>query len=375
MSSFSGPLKYDIAVQGPKDQGAILRLISRAVKFSEPVAFMGAFAYATKKGMALLCETLNRVSPSWEAASKRWIISIDFGYTEPEAISALADLHNSEVRIPYAREVLSNGLRPKHTFHGKSLLFHQGNALEDGKGGIIVASANMTMNGMCFGHEHASACNWSRCQDIPNYTWESLSSAFLHLNDLFGISETPTKTLIKKYWQKRSRHVGDGIEDSGPEIRRVSKPTAELSLFQNASLATAKCLWVDVDYVAENRGSGKPGNQIDLQHGTRVFFGMSSQRVAPNTMLGEVAIMYRDHSVACHMRFGNNQMDKLNLPVPEDGGPPPYNNKTLLFTKKEQGAFLLNVRSRESAKAWKSKSRRQNTLFTMRSGRQYGVFA
>ena len=84
---------------------------------------------------------------------------------------------------------------------------------------------------------------------------------------------------------------------------------------------------------------------------------------------------YRAKRTPCHMRFGNNQMDKLNLPVPEDGGPPEYEGKTLLFKRVSSNRFQLSVRSRAAASRWKSKSRNQGTLFEMRSGREYGVFS
>ena len=113
-------MKYDpyyrMAIQGPENQGAILRLMSDMVSRAEPTAFFGAFAYATKRGVELFCETLEAVSPDWDSASKIWIVSIDFGHTEPEAITELQGLPNSQVRIPYASEVLRQRLRPKHTF-------------------------------------------------------------------------------------------------------------------------------------------------------------------------------------------------------------------------------------------------------------------
>ena len=375
MTQMKCDLYYRMAVQGPENQGAILRLMADMVSRTEPNAFFGAFAYATKKGVELLCETLATVSPNWEGASKIWIISIDFGHTEPEAIIELQGLPNSQVGIPYASEVLRKRLRPKHTFHGKTLVCYQGDTLDDGKGGILVASANMTMSGLCFGHEHASAFAWMKQRHVPKYTWTTLDTAVQQLSELFDICETPTGAFLRDYATKRPKRISARSEDSSDEVIRISSPSSELSLRENAHLATAKFLWIDVDYVVQNRGRGRPGNQIDLQHGTRVFFGMSSARVPRNTFLGEIIVIYRAKRTPCHMRFGNNQMDKLNLPIPEDGGPPIYEGKTLLFEKISSGEFQLSVRSREVASSWKSKSGTQGTLFMMRGGREYGVFS
>jgi HKD family nuclease len=372
-------IKYDpyyrIAVQGPENQGAILRLMSEMVSRAEPTAFFGAFAYATKKGVQLLCETLEAVSPNWDGSSKIWIVSIDFGHTEPEAITELQGLPNSQVRIPYASEVLRKRLRPKHIFHGKTLICHQGDTLDDGKGGILVASANMTMSGLCFGHEHASAFAWMKRRRVTNSAWNTLDAAIQRLSELFDTCENPTRSFLLDYAARRSMRIRDRSEDSSDEVRKISSSNSDLSLRENAHLATSTTLWIDVDYVVQNRGRGRPGNQIDLQHGTRVFFGIPSVQVPRNTFLGEITVVYRGQKTPCHMRFGNNQMDKLNLPVPEDGGPPEYEGKTLLFKRLSSEKFQLSVRSRATASRCKSKSRSQGTLFKMRSGREYGVFS
>ena len=365
---------YRMAIQGPENQGAILRLMSDMVSRADPTAFFGAFAYATKRGVELLCETLEAVSPNWDSASKIWIVSIDFGHTEPEAITELQGLPNSQVRIPYASELLRKRLRPKYTFHGKTLVSYQGGTLDDGKGGILVGSANMTISGLCFGHEHASAFGWTKRQRVPNSTWTTLEASVQRLSELFETCENPTRAFLRDYAAHRPRRIRDRSEDSSDEVTRISSPNSELTLRENAHLATATSLWIDVDYVVQNRGRGRPGNQIDLQHGTRVFFGMSSATVPRNTLLGEIKVVYRAKRTPCHMRFGNNQMDKLNLPVPEDGGPPEYKDRTLLFKRVSSDEFQLSVRSRASASSWKSKSRNQGTLFEMRSGRKYGVF-
>ena len=366
---------YRIAIQGPKNQRAILRLISDMISYAEPTAIFGSFAYATKKGVKLLCETLEAVSANWNATSKIWIVSIDFGHTEPEAITELIGLPNSQVLIPYASEVLRQRLRPRHTFHGKTLVCYQGDTIDHGKGGILVGSANMTMSGLCFGHEHASAFTWMKRRGVPNSIWASLEGSVQRLSELLDISENPTPLFLRDYAACRPRRIIERSEDSSDEVTRISSPNSELTLLENAYLATATYLWIDVDYVVQNRGRGRPGNQIDLQHGTRVFFGMSSVRVPRNTFLGEITVVYRAKRTRCHMRFGDNQMDKLNLPVPEDGGPYEYEGKTLLFKKTSSGEFQLSVYSRASAYRWKSKSRNQGTLFEMRGGREYGVFS
>ncbi len=118
-----------------------------------------------------------------------------------------------------------------------------------------------------------------------------------------------------------------------------------------------------------------PGNQIDLRRGSRVFFGFGTGNVPRNSPLGTVRIRYGRHTRDCNMRFGNNSMDKLNLPIPGDPGPETYRNQTLLFQRKSNGVFSMRLGSPQEINEWKRLSRQQATLFRMsNSGREYGTF-
>ena len=46
-----------------------------------------------------------------------------------------------------------------------------------------------------------------------------------------------------------------------------------------------------------------------------------------------------------HDVFGNNYMDKLNLPIPGDEGPDRYEGTTLLFERRSDGSFEMTVGS------------------------------
>jgi hypothetical protein len=52
------------------------------------------------------------------------------------------------------------------------------------------------------------------------------------------------------------------------------------------------------------------------------------------------------------MRFGNNHMDKLNLPIPGELGPPTYENQTLLF-ERTGDIFDLCIGSPQEIIEWK----------------------
>jgi hypothetical protein len=141
-----------------------------------------------------------------------------------------------------------------------------------------------------------------------------------------------------------------------------------------AAMQAATHLWVEVRYVVQNLGAGVPGNQIDLTKGTRVFFGLEPRRVAPNTALGSVIIRYGPHTTPRHMRFGDNSMDKLDLPIPGVEGPPTYENSNLLFTKRDDTTFELSAGTTRMRNAWRRRSAAAGTSFRMNSGREWGVF-
>ncbi len=107
---------------------------------------------------------------------------------------------------------------------------------------------------------------------------------------------------------------------------------------------------------------------------TRVYFGFPAQDLPPDTRIGEVSITYEDETRDdCSLVFSNNSMDKLTVPVPGSGGPPSYDNQTLLFTKKPDGGFVLSLGSAADKAAWKKASLAIEGYKKMSSGRQWGV--
>src|SRR5260221_10214042 len=133
-------------VQRPGEGTAILnayRDLATATAFNR---LTGLYAFASLKGARLLTNVLG-TSPSWSAASKRWVISIDGGITEPGALKFLLGLRKTEVRVPHAEELLTRKLKPIHRFHPKTLLLER----EDTAfvpAAIMVGSANLTCNGL-----------------------------------------------------------------------------------------------------------------------------------------------------------------------------------------------------------------------------------
>lgn len=369
-------MSYRLVVQGPGAGSEILRAIRHTSMANEFDRLTGFYAYATIGGTRLVLETLRENLPRWKQAQKRWLVSMDFGRTDPDALELLASIPRSDVRIPNAQEVLNQRLRPTVCFHAKTLIFDTRANPYRAPSGLVVGSANLSVSGLTLGQEHAIAASISRRPTrMESVKWRSIFHSPALLEDLFRSGTRLTNALLRRYTALRPER--DRFQDDRqPIIRNVIQAQNLDSSFSEAvTLATAGNLWVDVDYVVQNRGRDLPGNQVDLARGTRTFFGLRSERVERNTFLGNVGVRFAGLYSDCHMRFGNNMMDKLNLPIPGDGGPPRYENTTLLFKRGADGTFILEVRNREDADEWRVLSESNGSLFRMRSGREYGVFS
>jgi HKD family nuclease len=140
------------SVQSPSQASSVLRAYQQLLKGVSYGRLTGLYAFATLKGARLLVDVLKE-SVSWKKAKKRWIVSIDDGITEPDALRFLLSFPKSEVRIPYGEQLLNRALTPVFRFHPKTLLLESGTARSIPVG-ILVGSANLTSSGLCFGHEH-----------------------------------------------------------------------------------------------------------------------------------------------------------------------------------------------------------------------------
>jgi len=356
-------------VQQPGEGTAILnayRDLAAATRFTR---LTGLYAFASFKGVRLITTVLAE-SPSWLAASKRWVISIDGGITEPDALRFLLSFRKAEVRVPYAEELLTRKLRPVYRFHPKTLLFERQDPAFV-PAAIMVSSANLTCTGLCFGHEHAMSVRaLSGSGTLP----PTISSGFGELEKIVTSAQVINEAFIDRYAAIRPTDptLREEVEDKRADLILQEEPVIPAT--QAVALAAASHFWIDIEYVVSNRGMHQEGNQIDMQRGSRLFFGFGDGKLPKNSHIGNVRILYGTHSASRNLRFGNNSMDKLDLPIPDVEGPPSYSGQTLLFTRESPATFRLTLGTAADIMAWKAQSRAMGTLFTMRSRREFGVF-
>lgn len=329
----------------------------------------GLYAFASLKGATLLERALSE-SPSWRKASKRWVLSIDGGITEPAALTFLRRLPRSEVRVPDGEELLAHGLRPTHRFHPKTLILER-RSTGFAPVALMVGSANLTCNGLCFGHEHVISATVSARDGVLPIP---LAQGINELEKIIASSTVIDDDFVRRYAAARPKvpRLSEEFEDRRAKL--ILNDGAGMPPLQTAALAAARCFWIDLEYVVPNRGPGVEGNQIDMPRGSRVFFGFSDTAVLRNSPIGTVQIIYTGRSTRRNLRFGNNSMDKLDLPIPGIDGPQSYKNQTLLFSREPARSFRLTAGTAADIASWKARSTAEHALFKMHSGREFGVF-
>jgi len=355
-------------VQRPGEGPAVLaayRHMASKVPFDRVT---GLFAFASAKGARLLCRALREACGRWDSVTKRWVISIDGGITDPEALRFLLRIKRTEVRVPDAEGLLARRLKPIHRFHPKTMLFESG-AQARRATGLVVGSANLTCNGLCFGHEHVLAADLA-------YRGNDASIA-TGIDDLTLVYESATRIdegFIDRYQAIRPTSPSLEVEFEDKRTDMILQEQSVIPELEAASLASANNLWVEVLKESKNRGPNQEGSQIDLKKGTRVFFGFGDHALPKNSPIGTIQILFHDHSALRNLRFGKNGMDKLDLPIPGREGPPSYGNQTLLFTRQPDGAFRMTVGSAAQIAEWKHRSNKLGASFRLQGGRAYGVF-
>ena len=357
--------------------GRTLEGIASLLQLPGYTQFRAAIAYATLSGCKIL-EQRVRTSATWRRSKKRWLISIDFGRTEPRALDFLARLQGAEVRIPNGYQVVARkNFSPVTPFHPKA---YSVDDITDGDGhvyGIFLGSGNLSASGLLTGSESGVLNYWV---DASRSQLKAMIGAYQQMQWFDAAWEVaePLEKIISEYkkrWKKSKPRFTD--EDKRIVDLYMGGAGRVISGKMALELNSAKALWVEVVELYKNRGPREAGNQVDLPRGSRVFFGFTPRSVQRNTVFGQSLLKNAGFDgVRCSVRFGNNYMDKVNLPVPGAEGPPSYDNSILLFERAgfaEDGAarFQIQVGNEIQLKRWKKTSVSVSDL-KMRSGRRYG---
>jgi HKD family nuclease len=265
-----------------------------------------AFAYVTDSGVAQLRTHLK--TELGKSRASRWLFSFDYGRTQPTALEMLKKFGKNTIRIHDGEFVVkSKAFTPRTTFHLKTALTLQ----EDGYPcQQIVGSGNLSASGLSSGIEAGCLVDYSKIK---------------HEHGSMLI------TTLEKLWEQATP-LDNVLEDYKTRHAALIQP-AVCELEDNDVAGTVTLFWIDVGYVTKNRGEEKPGNQFDLPKNSHVYLGLKKvSNPLRNSVLGELKIKTPHGDVVERsMRFGNNQMEKLTLPIPEQYGYECYDGKILTF--------------------------------------------
>lgn len=345
----------------PND-GRYADLIRDAVASARPTRILGALAYATHSGVAELNDALQDVK-AWRNASKQWLVGIDHCRSDPVALAHLDSAPRSSLRIFDGAHVCRTpGCVPCSSYHPKLYLLRGG-----AHPATIVGSGNLSRTGLRYGVEAAAAIAGKdvKAEGITKWfraTWRTA---------------TPFDEIAEQYAKQHAsldnrRHPAPTEDDATPQSALKGGQLGPADLRR---LRVCSHLWVEAGQLTRNRGPSQPGNQLMMKRNSRVFFGFSAADLPQNSAVGSIAIRYgSDTRSDCPLRFSDNSMDVLTLPVPGDGGPDAYDHKTLHFKRVDVRTFVLTIGGSKATGRWQRRSVTVGGAHRMKSGRRWGVY-
>lgn len=304
-----------------------------------------AFAYVTDSGVAQVATHL--YAALGKSRGCRWLFGIDYGRSHPTALRKLMTIGKSTVRIHDGAYVAqSKSFIPRTIFHMKTALTLEksGSPFQQ-----IIGSGNLSASGLLSGIEAACVIDYSRVDR------EHADAMISTLEEIWEAS-TPLEALIDDY-QKLYKEI---IQ---PKIYAPKEKSIPVG---------AELFWIDVGYVTKNRGVDRPGNQFDLPRGSHVHFGVKSiSKPIPNSVLADLNISTPAGTVVGRrLRYGNNAMEKLTLPIPEQYGYECYDGKILTFQVKDKEVLLEALEHDDFFQIY---GKRISSCSEMQSGRRYGT--
>lgn len=365
-------------VTQPLEKVEYRSLIRRAMELAEYQRFDAAVAYATNRGVAALDSIFTGPQrDSWERMTKRFLVGIDWCRSDPPALTSLADMPKSTVRIPSGEvTVRLKGCTPSLPFHPKAFILSGPDAVA-----IVSGSGNLSRNGMMRGHEFGSlvvaSTPLSKSEGNDLFDAQNVVRWFQQL----WREATPLREILARYQRqcdsvenlRSPAPTDDDTEETDVTGASASRHRA-LSPRQLRQLRAARRLWIEA-MITENYRGKKPGNQLMMSPMTRVFFGFRAIDVPKKTTIGDVSIRFEDTvSDNCALRYAHDGMDVLNLPIPGSGGPPKYAGETLLFERRPDETYRLSLGGAKDKVAWRKKSEKIDAIIKMKSGREFGVF-
>ncbi|WP_448616206.1 hypothetical protein [Modestobacter sp. URMC 112] len=350
----------DIRLQSSSQPTVVLEALKELVSEATESLFIAA-AYTTYAGMVGLVDALSEQigATGWSRVRKTLVTSLEFGHTDPEALTLARGA---------GFQVLLANSRPGSNWHPKLYLFEARTGFS-----AVVGSANASSRALYTNTEivsvHAS---------VPTDT------AWALIDELQRDSVPATDERIEAYGRQRTRtYVRPPAQDPDLPIPPIAQQApGSLPSFPDTVRSGAvdpgafDRFWVEGGAMS----SSDSHHQLESpRYGCR-FFGSNfddhqDDKQLPIATLSLVwrAVRWDDRELRWH---GDNGMERVNLITRAMGGPN-YVGQVILFKRRADGAFDLEVTPQGSATAtaWLNASADKGALFRVggRSPRRCGL--
>ena len=364
-------------MQGPgyvRGEKSIDRLVKLASSHSYECVDV-AVAYASTAGVDQFEKKVLGALQNAEDVEKRWLVSIDFGQSHPDALERLLTMPGSQLRVPDGQRLLTAKLMPQQCFHPKTYLFRQKPPLRE-PASFLTGSANLTLGGMYGNTEQGvSASVWGKMRPQDTRALRIVTDISAWWDFAWVRADVVDHAFINAY--RKLQYKSPVIQDlDKTSIELTTQKPTEVSLSDSASWASSNRFWIETGQLYKNNGANKPGNQLDCRAGTRVFFGFPPDTVPRNTIFGNTVLQFKGCiPVLRSVRYGNNQMDKVNLPMPGGNtGPATYDHQCLLFTRTGMGRFSMCFVTPKQQTTLRNRSKKLGLFYKLgnQNGREYG---
>ncbi len=334
--------------------------------------FDAGVAYSTLQGVRALEESLGAFWDNWE---KRWLVGIDWCRSEPLALKGLSVISHSRVRVHDGISLANTpGCVPSVPFHPKTYILRAASQFA-----IVNGSGNLSASGLKRGHEVGSLVfvdgSEGQAETAMRETCRTVTRWF---NGMWRRASPLTDDLLSAYARRfdASRDRPTPTDDDVITLTQLGRGRG-LKAEDLVQLRMAENLWIEAGRLHKNLGPNRAGNQLMMTPMTRVFFGFPPRDLEPDTLVGHVFVQFEGERVERSLRFSNNSMDVLNLPIPGQEGPEAYDDQILLFTKTADvagGELVLRLGKAIDRREWRRRSENHGTSYAMTSGRRWGVF-
>ncbi|BDV36689.1 phospholipase D family protein [Methylocystis iwaonis] len=345
-----------LVVQSPTQPERIIGALEDIID-NETAEMRLSVAYVTASGVQLLIERLTeRLGVSkWRKMRKRLITCVDYGITEPEAMTAWGALPLSSLHVHNADLITSTDFTPKIAFHIKMYEFRTGK-----KANLLVGSANLSERALVFNWEAASVHVGISNLKVLDGRWKQMRVGAIAAD----------AALIAAYDAARRKHPPPPPPPIPPPSNSPSDSLWEAINSATCDPAGYEYFWVDAGYL-----SGGSQNQLELPRGANRYFGFSFANYdLPQEPIGTIGLAVRSalHSDRPLSWHGDNRMERVNLPTGFN-----YAGNVMLFRRRATWFDLTwTPLGSERAAAWAGASEAVGRRYWVgkKGGRVCGLF-